>query len=295
MNGLHDGQKSRVHDGFLYSPSLRREKAYRVLLPDEHVAASGRLPVLYLLHGYDCNFTTWDTCTHLQQYAQNLPIMIVLPDGENSWYVNSAVFAEDKFEDYIVQDVIADVDSRYATIADRSGRAIAGMSSGGYGAIRLALDHPELFSFAGSLGGTLAPDTYWNARRAPAFGSPERVQPDGHCLFSLLQLRRPNPGPKFYLACGTEDWWLDANRRFVQQLASRNMCYEYSETAGGHTWDYWDRALEPMLLAAARAISPAKKKYTLYQAFSRLQQQLSSRLALGGGRTITSGRRPRMI
>src|SRR5215813_7530413 len=105
MDRFSDRYKPRVQDGFLYSPSLQREKAYRVLLPDERVAAIG-LPVLYLLHGFECNYTSWDCCTDLQRYARELPFLIVMPDGENSWFLNSSTIAEDRFEDYLINDVI---------------------------------------------------------------------------------------------------------------------------------------------------------------------------------------------
>lgn len=280
MHVLSGEYRRRVRDGVLYSPSLQREKAYRVLLPDERRIARGRLPVLYLLHGYECNHATWDG-THLRHYARGLPMLIVLPDGENSWYVNSATIAKNRFEDYLVRDVVSEVDRRYRTIADRCGRAIAGMSIGGYGAIRLGLKYPELFSFAGSLGGTLAPDTLWHPRRAEVFGSPERVQRDGNCLFSLLEAVEPSLSPTFYLACGAEDWWLDANRAFTERLALRKLAYEYHETPGGHTWEYWDQALLAMLLAIARTISPALNQTPgpPPRAFSWLRQFLRGRSA----------------
>ena len=255
MDGLREGYRARVQDGFLYSPSLQREKAYRVLLPDEDAGAHGSLPVLYLLHGYDCNFTSWDACTHLQDYARGLPVLIVLPDGENSWFMNSSTIAENRFEDYLIDDVIAEVERRYDTIADRSARAIAGMSTGGYAAIRLGLQYPDLFSFAGSLGGTLAPDICWHPRRADVFGSRERVQRDGHCLFLRLEAIEQSVSTKFYLDCGSEDWYLDATRALAQEFDLRHLDYELHETPGGHTWEYWDRALEPMLLAVARTIA----------------------------------------
>src|SRR5262249_26016876 len=100
MDRFSDRYKPREQDGVFYSPSLQREKAYRVLLPDERTVA-GRLPVLYLLHGFEGNFTSWDNATHLQDYARGLPLLIVLPDAENSWYINSSIVEEDRFEDYI--------------------------------------------------------------------------------------------------------------------------------------------------------------------------------------------------
>ena len=83
-------------------------------------------------------------------------------------------------------------------------------------------------------------------------GSRERSEND---IFLLLNSSHANSYPYFYLSCGTEDSFLDTNRAFVLQLASRKIAYEYHETPGGHTWDYWDGALQPMLEAARRVLS----------------------------------------
>jgi putative tributyrin esterase len=274
MDGLRDGCKPRVHDGILYSPSLQREKAYRVLLPNEQIVARGALPVLYLLHGYECNYTSWDACTHLQHYARGVPLLIVMPDGENSWFMNSSTVAENRFEDYLIKDVLSEIEHQYSTIADRSGRAIAGMSTGGYAAIRLGLKYPDLFSFAGSLGGTLAPDICWHPRRAEVFGSRERVQRDGHCLFSIPEAFEQSFSTNFYLDCGTEDWYLDLTRALAEQFALHNMACEFHNTPGGHTWEYWDSALEPMLQRAVRMIAPDEdaKRGQAGGVFTRLRQ-----------------------
>lgn len=291
MDRLIEGYKPTVQDGVLYSSSLQREKPFRVLSPDERMAC-GRLPVLYLLHGYECDYTTWDCVTHLQLYVRGLPLLVVMPDGENSWYTNSATIAKNRFEDYLIKDVIPEIDRRYNTVADRSCRAIAGMSIGGYAAIRMGLKYPELFSFAGSLGGALAPDTHWHSGRAEVFGSPERVRRDGNCLFSTLHSSQRSFMPMFYLGCGEKDWWLDANRAFAQELASLSLAHEFYETPGGHTWDYWDHSLEPMLHAVTRTIAPAStaKGGSVFRALSRLREVLLGRAENQQEAGVTQGK-----
>ena len=141
-----------VRDALFHSASLGRDMHYRVLLPRDYTR-SGRFPVLYLLHGLYGDYQNWDTRTGLENYAKDLHLIIVMPDADDSWYTNSATVAADKFEDYIAKDLIAEVDEKYRTIRDSHGRAIAGLSMGGYGAVKLALKYPELFAFAGSLSG----------------------------------------------------------------------------------------------------------------------------------------------
>ena len=238
---------------------------YRVLLP-QHYEDGGRFPVLYLLHGLYGNYLNWDTMTNLENDARNLHLLIVMPDADDSWYTDSATVPRDKFEDYIAKDLVSEIDEKYRTIRERHARAIAGLSMGGYGALKFGLKYPELFAFAGSLSGALnAPqnlDTLrpeFRAKLLEVFGnegSPQRAEND---IFLLLNSPPQASHPYFYLACGTGDFFLDTNRAFTLQLSSRKLAYEYHETSGAHAWDYWDNALEPMLQAIEQTIVESPK------------------------------------
>ena len=250
------GQKSRAQDGAFHSQSLGREVRYRVLLPRNY-EGGGRFAVLYLLHGWHGDYLNWDTRTGLEDYAQNLPMLIVMPDAADSWYTNSVAVRADKFEDYIAKDLISEIDVRYHTIRDRHKRSIAGLSMGGYGAIKFALKYPDLFSFAGSLSGALNATQSLGAER-PEFranlrgvfgGSQNRARTEND-VFRALNSSRSGDYPYFYLACGTSDYFLPTNRAFVERLSSSKIAYEYHETSGGHTWEYWDKAVQSLLRAA---------------------------------------------
>jgi putative tributyrin esterase len=257
---IASNQKSLVKDSLFRSTSLQREMHYRIILPARY-KNGGRFPVLYLLHGIFGDYKNWDTRTHLEDYAKNMPIIIVMPDADNSWYTNSATVPADRFEDYIVKDFIPEIDDKFRTIRDRHARAIAGLSMGGYGAVKLGLKYPELFVFSGSLSGafnatqnldTLRPE--FRTKLLEVFnaeGSSTRAEND---VFTLLSAQHETPYPYFYLACGSSDFFLGTNRAFAQQLSSRNLAYEYHETAGGHTWQYWDDAVKPLLQGVDRAL-----------------------------------------
>ena len=163
----------------------------------------------------------------------------------------------DKFEDYIAKDLISEIDAKYRTIPERRARAIAGLSMGGYGAVKLSLQHPELFAFAASLSGALnaaqnldqlRPE--FRAKLLEVFGDARNQTRKSNDIFLLLKTVPTDP--YFYLACGTEDFFLDTNRALAAQLSSQKMPYEYHETPGGHTWEYWDSGLPAMLQAVAR-------------------------------------------
>ncbi|MEX2088530.1 MAG: alpha/beta hydrolase-fold protein, partial [Bacteroidota bacterium] len=142
-------QSSVRVDSFFVS-SLGRTKSITLLLPESY-NPQVLYPVLYLLHGYSGDHTDWMKLTKLAVYAGRLPLIIVMPDAENSWYVNSATVEQDRFEDYVVHDLHRFIRQRYPI--DTMKQGIAGLSMGGYGAIMLAMKHPTRFQFAGSLSG----------------------------------------------------------------------------------------------------------------------------------------------
>jgi putative tributyrin esterase len=253
-----------VQDSSFQSVSLQRKMTYRIYLPRHH-SSSVRYPVLYLLHGLYGDYRNWDTLTHLADYMRDRQFIVVMPDAGNSWYVNSVTEPSDRFEDYIAKDLVSEIDRKYRTIPRREGRAIAGLSMGGYGAIKIALKYPEKYVFAGSLSGALdAARTL--AEEVPEYhdqlvkvlgepGNPARAEND---VFSLLAGADPAREPYFYIACGASDRFLKINRDFVKELSARNFAYEYHETSGGHEWPYWDRAVQPLLDALAHHLTPGR-------------------------------------
>jgi putative tributyrin esterase len=250
----------QVQDGAFHSAALDREMKYRVLLPCFYQTGSGRFPVLYLLHGLHGDYLNWDTRTNLERYAQEYELIVVMPDAGDSWYTNSATDPKDKFEDYIAKDLVAEIDGEFRTLRTRHARAIAGLSMGGYGALKIALRYHDDFAFAGSLSGALnAPQDLGDKRPEfrgqllKVFGPPGSTVRANNNVFSLLQSTGAKDLPYFYLACGSADDFLPVNRDFVAQLSSH--AYEYHETAGEHTWDYWDRSVQDLLRAVAGVVS----------------------------------------
>ncbi|MDA0927879.1 MAG: alpha/beta hydrolase-fold protein [Proteobacteria bacterium] len=143
-----------------FSPSVGREMKFDIVLPQGYDSSEERYPVLYLLHGYMQNYTVWGRNLGAAFYARNVEdLILVLPDGGNSWFVNYARSDDgqlNNWEDYIIRDLIPYVDANFRTEARREGRAISGLSMGGFGAFALGLRHPHLFESIGSTSGALA-------------------------------------------------------------------------------------------------------------------------------------------
>ncbi|HEV7473657.1 MAG TPA: alpha/beta hydrolase family protein [Pyrinomonadaceae bacterium] len=245
---------------------------YIVVLPvnyDQPAARSERYPVLYLLHGLTGHYDNWTTRTKLADYAARYSMIIVTPEGNNGWYTDSATVPSDKYESYIIDELIPDVQRRYRTVETRAGRSIAGLSMGGYGALKFGVKHPELFAFAGSMSGALGAaswtetelkglESVWRTLQ-PVYGaenSETRAANDLTKLFRELPAARIPALPYVYLDCGTEDALLATNRSFADILLTRKIPHEYRELPGSHSWSYWNAQVQEVLEIAARKMQP---------------------------------------
>jgi S-formylglutathione hydrolase FrmB len=246
----------------LFSPSLGKTMRYTIILPPNY-DSHRQYSLLYLLHGYGGNRTDWTVRTKLVQYVGDSPLIVVMPDAENSWYLNSPVRTSQRFEDYIAKDLRDHLIQRYSV--DSMRQAIAGLSMGGYGAVMLALRHPQQFRFAGSLSGALSfsrevadSSSQIGKLAAASFRSlyadssvaKLRAIQSAYDIFQLVQASHDTL-PYFYLVMGTDDGYrefLPSHRDFTGLLKSRHIPYEYHETPGAHNWSYWDREIQPLLV-----------------------------------------------
>jgi putative tributyrin esterase len=149
-----------LHTIEFFSPAVNRTMKFDVVLPENYEQTTDRYPTLYLLHGFMQNYTVWGRNLGAAFYSRNLEdLILVIPDGGNSWFVNYASSegdAENNWEDHIIEDVVSYVDDNYRTVPRREGRAIAGLSMGGFGAFSLALRHPDMFISMGSTSGAIS-------------------------------------------------------------------------------------------------------------------------------------------
>ncbi len=250
---------------------------YNVILPpDYHSQAmqTTRYPVLYLLHGLFGHYTDWLAKTKLNSYAAQHHLIIVTPEGNNSWYTDSTTNPADKYESYVMRELIPDVQKRFRTIEAREGRAVAGLSMGGYGALKFGVKYPDQFIFAASMSGALAAASWTEAdlRKGGAFALPSITAVFGaadnpaHAANDLFKLAREFPTarlsslPYFYLDCGTEDSLLTYNRTLADIFLERKIPHEYRELPGKHNWIFWDAQVRDVLRIAEERMSPPQKQ-----------------------------------
>lgn len=241
-------------DDTVASAALGRTMKYRVLLPEGYERSGDQYRALYLLHGLNGDYTDWSTRSELTRIARALPLVIVMPDGENAWYTNAADKGP-RFEDYVADDLVKDVERKYRVIRSRYGRAIAGLSMGGYGALKIALKRPDTFAAAGGFSSAFGVTDPAFDDTMPAYkdqlyriyglaGSDTRTAND---ILLIAGKAKPETAPSLYLDCGTADPLLPENRELVAILQKRGFAYEYHEVPGAHTWDYWNRRVEVFL------------------------------------------------
>ena len=242
----------RMQDVTFRSSALGRDTTYRVILPAS-VPPGSKLAVVYLLHGGNGNFRDWSNYTDVARFAER-DLLLVMPDADDSWYTNSVERPRDRYEDYITQDLVADVESRFPAAPGRANRAIAGNSMGGFGAVKLALRHPDLYAFAGGLSSALdVPGRPFSVARIrkylhyrSIFGPWKSATRRENDPFALASSADPAKIPYFFLTCGEQEGLLSTNRSFAEILERRHFAYEFHVVPGGHDWPQWNARLDDL-------------------------------------------------
>jgi S-formylglutathione hydrolase FrmB len=263
---------ARVQTVKFKSQTLNAELPYNVVLPSDYSTSTAtRYPVLFLLHGLTGHYNDWLSRTNVADYSSQYRIIVVMPEGNDSWYTDSPT---EKYETYLVKDLLTDVQQRYRTIEARYGRAIAGLSMGGYGAFKLGLKYPATFAFAGSMSGAFnatrltekegGSAANWN-NYLKVWGPPGSEARKANDVFELIRQLTPSRTaalPYFYFDCGTEDaaWIFDGNRELSSLMLERKIPHEYRELPGNHSWGYWDAQVQEVLKIASQKLRvPARR------------------------------------
>lgn len=241
------------------SAVIDKHTTAQVLLPS---VGRGPFPVFYLLHGLSDDSTNWLRRTRLEWYLRDLPLIVVMPDGYRSFYTDNEQGGA--FARHIGVELVDFIDRNFQTRAERGGRAIGGLSMGGYGALRLGLGFPDTFASVNSHSGAIGWASADFSDAAIAAGRhrekpPELVaelrrifgeRPNGTSHDLLVHARRAQAAgrlPRLLLDCGTEDYLLADNREFHALLEREGVPHEYREHPGAHDWDYWDRHVQDAL------------------------------------------------
>jgi S-formylglutathione hydrolase FrmB len=253
-------ERSRIDCAALHSLILKRAVRYCVYVPSGYDSGVQRYPVLYFLHGLGDNEQTlfnsggWTLLDELRNQHKMGDFLIVVPEGRRSFYVNSADGSE-RYSDFFLQEFVPKIESKYRIRAGRAGRAISGISMGGYGALRFAFAHPELFSAVSAQSAALITETPQQLNAAantgspllgvlgPVFGKPIDVAHWNANNPFLLAKRNAAELRKLsiYFNCGQEDnyGFEKGAAALDHQLSVQHIQHEYHAYPGDHSITYF--------------------------------------------------------
>jgi len=243
----------------IFSDALGKCCAFNAIVPQKvqgqigMTSSGGRAsyPVLYLLHGLSDNHTIWGRRTSIERYAAEYNVVIIMPDGGRSFYADMKNGAG-KYWTYIAEELPEIVKGMFPVSHKLSDTYAAGLSMGGYGALKLALS--KHYAMGASLSGAVdmvsridSPDRSWELHLI--FGSKKEMIAAGGDLFTLAdQCKQAGNMPKIYSVCGTEDFLYEDNLRFKNHLQSLNWPdFTYQEFPGTHNWEFWDHHIQTAL------------------------------------------------
>jgi putative tributyrin esterase len=188
-------------------------------------------------------------------------LIVVMPEADLSYYTNAKHQRRSRWEDAIVLDLPHDVEARFPVAKGREHTGIAGISMGGYGAVKLTLKYPERYGFAASMSGAL------DITRRPAslrrwgqtwriwtiFGVRPGAKQDED-VFELLDRAARISDTKWFLSCGQNDPLHPVNERFARRMRERGVNLDLINTPGGHDWQSWNTAMPDMFKAAGKSL-----------------------------------------
>jgi S-formylglutathione hydrolase FrmB len=243
-----------------FAETLSLSTSMTVLLPQRTttqigmagVTVEGPPPVLYLLHGLSDDDTIWLRRTSIERYVAPLGLAVVMPQAHRSFYTDEAYGG--RYWTFLSEELPELVSSLFRVSDRREHTFVAGLSMGGYGALKWALRQPERFAAAASLSGALHVAGPRNARLRPedprlferCFGDREVAgSPDD--LLALVHGADPARLPSLYVCCGTEDQLIDDNLLFSDAARARGLPLTTGFGPGGHDWAYWDARIQDVV------------------------------------------------
>jgi len=245
-----------------FSDTLTLGCAMHVLLPQRSLSDAQNKPqkkfrTLYLLHGHSDDHTAWQRWTSIERYVEGLNLAVVMPAVHLSFYTD--MVQGGNYWQFISEEVPVVVRDMFPLSSDRNDNFVAGLSMGGYGALKLALTHPERYAAAASLSGAVdirevvksagdPNDKIWLAEMRHIFGDLSKVPGSKHDLITLAKkVAKASVKPRLYQCCGMEDPLYAGNIRFRDAVRKLPLDLTYEEGPGEHVWAYWDKMIQNAL------------------------------------------------
>ncbi len=242
-------------DCHFFSETLALSVSAHVILPQIPAGKRRLHPTLFLLHGLSDDHTMWMRRTSIERYATERKLAVIMPAVGRSFYQDTAGGA--RYWTFLSEELPATMRRFFPLSEKRADNFAAGLSMGGYGALRLALSHPDRFAAVASFSGALdyvrrlreAPKPHSRISRAEwqfiAGQSPD-AEGSPSDLFHLAKRAAARRGskPAVWLSCGTEDEIICDTRAFHSHLKKLGWTHHHETGPGGHDWAYWDTQIQ---------------------------------------------------
>jgi S-formylglutathione hydrolase FrmB len=211
-------------------------------------ASDGGPPVLYLLHGRTDDHSAWSRNSSVERYAVAAGVAVVMPAVQRSFYTDEV--HGDRYWTFLSEELPALVGSMFRVSQRREDTFVAGLSMGGYGAMKWALRDPDRFAAAATMSGALDIHVLLRdpERREElvnrVFGPDPGPEED---VFALLEAADPARLPRLHVSCGTEDHLVDHSRRFAEAAVATGADVTVDLRPGEHEWGFWDTEIRTVL------------------------------------------------
>lgn len=263
----------------MQSRIMQQDIRFSVCLPQDYYTSSSSYPVVYMLHGLGDDESSWLEYGQISQYAyaatarsEIVPMIFVMPQGFRTYYMND-YHDSCRYQDMFIQELVPYIDRIFRTIPRNDQRALIGYSMGGYGALMLALQHPDVFGATVPLSISVRTDEQymteeasgWDKQWGSIFGAEgkkgeERITPyyRSHSPFHLLKdmpaARISNL--RIYIDNGDDEQTLcRSNEELHILMRNLNIHHEFRVRDGGHSFQYWTSALPNALRFMSDAFS----------------------------------------
>ena len=239
------------------SQKMNREIKAVVVLPHQYFDnPTDSFPSVYVLHGASGDYSNWPKKKNLEQVATQYGVVMICPDGQDSWYFDSPIDPKMQFEAFISRELVAYVDSHYRTFRSAKMRAITGLSMGGHGALWNAFRHPDVWGSCGSMSGGVDITKFtdrWHikARLGNYEDNPERWHQ--HAVVNLVPSIQP--GQNIIIDDGADDFFYQVNCNLHEALLKAKIPHDFTIRPGAHSWKYWINALDYHMLFFSKAFS----------------------------------------
>lgn len=250
-----------IEQQIIKSNILKKDVKYTIYLPADYSTSDRTYPVVYLLHGYSDDNTGWLQFGEINRYADKAisegtipPMIIVMPNGDSSFYINS-YDGKENYEDFFIKEFMPEVEKAYRIKAQKKYRGICGLSMGGYGTLIYSLKYPELFAAAAPLSAAVfdddavitMPDNSWDRTFAQLYG--RGLKGKGRLTSSWYNNSIPKmvenktadelKKVRYWIDCGDDDFLIKGNCLLHIALFEKKVPHEFRVRDGAHNWTYW--------------------------------------------------------